>query len=246
MRHGNRWAMYVGWLALAACSRAGDPRTGTLGSATAVVARPAPEPPSPVSVASPQAEPPAPAASASSSAPGCATPRVVLTRGTRRDEGIAVLAELIRVFPELSASSFEERLQPEPCESTLEARCADAAACTRLATLFEQVDRTQRPRSVCEATLEGGASQLQAPKSRPGAMAACARIRACELLVSGAPLIECDVLPEPGAECARHATCTEVARCAERARAGRPSTPQPRLPRARPLNDPCAGRGLGY
>ncbi len=246
MRHGKRWAMSVCSLALAACSRAGDPRTGTLGSATAVVARPAPEPPSPAGVASPQAETPAPGASSSSWTRECATPRVVLARGARRDEAIAVLAELIRVFPELAAASFEQRIRDEPCESTLEARCTDAATCSRLATLLEQVDRTQRPHSVCEARLESGTSRLQAPKPRVGAVAACTRIRACELSIGGSSVSECDQLPEPGVECAGRVTCEEVASCSARALARRSPLPQARLPRAFPLSDPCAGHGLGY
>jgi hypothetical protein len=134
----------VVWMAVA-CSRAGDSRTVTSGSATATVASYSPESETPASAPSrdtgPIASSPVPAPTASVS--GCAAPRVILTRGPQRGEALAVVAELLRVFPELTALSFEERTRAEPCESTLEARCSDPATCGRLATLFEQIDRTQ-------------------------------------------------------------------------------------------------------
>jgi|SRR5690349_14268703 len=244
MRH---WLLAMVWMPVA-CSRAGDSRTVTLASATSPVTSASTEGPPLASASSRDAEPVAssPVPAPSSSVSGCAAPRVILTRGAEHGEALAVVAELLRVFPELTTLSFEARTRAEPCESTLEATCSDSASCARLATLFEQIDRTQRPRSVCEPRAEGESKQLAAPKPRQGAVAACARIRACELSTAGSPVSECDLLPEPGSECARKVTCAEVASCAEGARARRTTLPQPRLPRARPLADPCSGHGLGY
>ena len=72
--------------------------------------------------------------------------------------------------------------------------------------------------------------------SRSNTQAACARVRACEIAVGGEAFTECDLLPDPGAECARASDCAKVTSCAERALERRPALPQARLPRARPFS----------
>jgi hypothetical protein len=176
---------------------------------------------------------------------GCVSPRAVLARGARREDAKAAVAELLRVFPELETVTFEEQAGTT-CESTFSARCSDGATCERLVFLLKEVDRTQHPRALCGPDPQAPPSHAVQLGARANAQAACARVRACELAGGGKGSTNCDLLPEPGVECAKEGDCAGVKRCAERAAERRPALPQARLPRARPLSDPCEGQGLGY